>query len=229
MNPKSAILGTLGRIGQCRYCEKEFLIGNAQFGYRRSYCSAKCIKDRWRKDNLDAHNLTNKIWADKNKDYFDKYRKEKINKYKDKSLIPWSMQAKSNIAKGKILENWIVERLKLSGLDTRAARTPGSGNGKMKGDIWNDLNLCIEAKNQKNFSREWAKQAKRESLGSQVPIVVWHPPQTPMEDSVAIIDWGYLEELLLRAKEPKIKEMDRQMMWDLNGLKSAINKVLKNF
>jgi len=132
------------------------------------------------------------------------------------------MNPKSNIAKGKILENWIVDRLRLSGLDTRAYRQKGSGSGLNKGDVWNDLNLCIEAKNQKNFSQEWAKQAKRESMGTQTPVVVWHPPQVPLEDSVVIIQWCYFEELLLKSKDPELKQPDRAVAWKV---KSAINSL----
>ncbi len=85
------------------------------------------------------------------------------------------MKVKSAIAKGKELEKWVIERLKLSGLDRRSHRNPGSGSGLAKGDVDNDLNLCIECKNQKNFSKEWYKQAERESMGTQEPVVVWHP------------------------------------------------------
>ena len=50
---------------------------------------------------------------------------------------------KSNIQKGKQLENFIVDRLRITGLDTRAYRQKGSGNGLNKGDIWNDLNISF--------------------------------------------------------------------------------------
>ena len=62
------------------------------------------------------------------------------------------MKTQSAIQKGKQLEEFIVDELRLSGLDRRAYRQKGSGNGLNKGDVWKDLNLCIEAKNQKNFS-----------------------------------------------------------------------------
>lgn len=132
------------------------------------------------------------------------------------------MNPKSNIAKGKILENWIVDRLHISGLDIRAYRQKGSGNGLNKGDVWNDLNLCIEAKNCKNFSQDWFKQVKRESLGVQIPVVVWHKNQVPLEDSVVIISWNYFEELLLKSKEPELKQPDREVAWKV---KSAINSL----
>lgn len=132
------------------------------------------------------------------------------------------MKTKSAIQKGKELENWIVDRLRISGLDTRAYRQKGSGNGLNKGDVWNDLNLCIEAKNCKNFSREWFKQVKRESMGTQVPVVVWHTNQVPLDDSIVIIGWAYFEELLLKSKTPELINPDRQVAWKV---KSAINSL----
>lgn len=140
------------------------------------------------------------------------------------------MKIQSAIAKGKQLENWIVERLRSSGLDTRAMRNPGSGNGKNKGDIWNDLNLSIEAKNTQNFSmNSFVEQAEKQSLGTQEPIVVWHPPHKPLEDSVVIIKWHYFEELLLKIKNstPAYKNPDRQADYALRNLSQAIKKVQK--
>lgn len=134
------------------------------------------------------------------------------------------------LAKGKLLENWIVERLRLSELDVRAMRNPGSGNGKNKGDIWNDLNICFEAKNtaKPNFN-EALKQANREALGTQIPVVVWHMPNTPMDDSKVVIDWHYFETLLLKVKNstPAYQNPDRSANWALENLKNAIKKVQK--
>ena len=140
------------------------------------------------------------------------------------------MNPKSAIQKGKLLENWIVERLHLSELDIRAARNPGSGNGKNKGDICNDLNICFEAKNtaRPNFN-EALKQANREALGTQIPVVVWHMPNTPLEDSKVVIDWHYFETLLLKIKNstPAYQNPDRTAGWALRNLQAAIKKVEK--
>ena len=126
------------------------------------------------------------------------------------------MKIKSIHQKGKDLENWIVERLRLSGLDKRAYRQKGSGSGLNKGDVWNALNICIEAKNQKNFHPAWFNQAERESMGTQEPIVVWHPPQKPLEDSKVFMKWDYFERLLLKGREPaNIKEPSKELKWRL--------------
>ena len=137
------------------------------------------------------------------------------------------MKPQSAKAKGKILEDWIAERLRLSGLDKRAYRQKGSGSGNFKGDVWNDLNLCIEAKNQTNFKPAWFKQAERESLGVQEPIVVWHPPNKPLEDSKVYMNWDYFENLLKKSKEPVLNQPTRDFKWKLTSLKSAIQRVLK--
>jgi hypothetical protein len=137
---------------------------------------------------------------------------------------------RSAIAKGKELENWIVERLRLSGLDTRAYRQKGSGNGLNKGDIWNDLNICFEAKNTKNLALgATLKQVRREALGTQNPVIVWHPPHTSLEDSVVILDWHYYESLLLKVKNstPAYQNPDRTADWALRNLSNAIKKVQK--
>lgn len=137
------------------------------------------------------------------------------------------MTPQSVIAKGKVLENFIVDRLRVSGLDPRAARNPGSGNGVAKADIWNSLNLAIECKNQKNFSQDWLKQSERQATGGQPWCVIWHRPKTPLEDSVVILPLWHYEELLKRNKEPVMKEMDKTVKWKVESLKRAANELLK--
>lgn len=141
------------------------------------------------------------------------------------------MKPKSAIAKGKILEEFIAEELRKSGLDPRAYRQKGSGNGLNKGDIWNALNLCIEAKNQKNFNRQWAKEVVKDSQGSQIPLIVWHPPNVPLNESSVIIDWEFFKELLLCWKASQGTEMISNPSipaWKLKKLKDDINSVLKD-
>lgn len=134
----------------------------------------------------------------------------------------------SSIEKGKLLENFVVERLRLSGLDRRAYRQKGSGSGLNKGDIWNDLNICFECKNQKNFDRSWFKQAEREALGHQIPVVVWHPNGIPMDKSIVMMDWGFFEELLLKYKEtPSLEKPNREFSYKIKNLKVACQQVLK--
>lgn len=138
------------------------------------------------------------------------------------------MNPKSAIAKGKLLEDFIVDRLRTTGLDIRAYRQRGSGNGKNKGDVWNDLNLCFEAKNTaKPNLNNTLKQVNRESLGTQIPVMVWHMPNTPLEDSKVIIDWHYYEKLLLKTKEPTTTNPDREFKWKVQRLVDSAKAVLK--
>lgn len=117
------------------------------------------------------------------------------------------MNPKSAIAKGKELEDFIVSKLRNSGLDPRAVRNPGSGNGKMKGDINNGLGLTIECKNTKKCpgKAEFA-QLRREAMGYGVEVMVWHPPKFSLEDSVVLLNINDFLEFLKRAKEPKTAE-----------------------
>ncbi len=139
------------------------------------------------------------------------------------------MKIQSAKAKGKLLENWIVERLRISGLDIRAYRQKGSGNGLNKSDIWNDLNLAIECKNQKKFSNQWSDQVKKDSLGVQIPVIVWHPPQRPLEDSTVMIGWSFFEELLLKWKAPNLQNPDREFKYKLQRFVNFGKDLLKEF
>lgn len=138
------------------------------------------------------------------------------------------MKPTTAIQKGKKLEEFITDELRSSGLDRRAYRQKGSGSGLAKGDVDNALNLCIECKNQKNFSPQWYKQAEKESMGTQEPIVLWHPPQVPLEASMVFISWDYFKKLLLKSKEPaNIKEPSRELKWRLQRLVESAKSVIK--
>ncbi len=140
------------------------------------------------------------------------------------------MDPKSAIAKGKELEKWIIGRLKLFGLDKRAHRNPGSGSGLARGDINNALNIHFECKNQKQFGgKKWFNQMKKDNVSCFPEVLVWHLPNTPFEETKAIIDFLWLEELLLKAKNPpKLSELDKTGKWHLINLKNAIQQVIKD-
>ena len=102
------------------------------------------------------------------------------------------MLPKSAKAKGKLLEKWVSEQLRYSGIDKQARPEIGSGSGKFKGDISTKLPLTIECKNTKNFqSKKFIAQAEKASMGYQESIVVWHPPQTKMDSSKVMISWQF--------------------------------------
>lgn len=94
MKPQSAkqkgrVLGTLGKIKKCLNCNKEFIYGNAQFGFRRKYCSKKCIINYWRKKHYKQHKEGTKKWLKDNPDYYKNYNKlnsKKIIKIRNRHL-----------------------------------------------------------------------------------------------------------------------------------------------
>jgi len=137
------------------------------------------------------------------------------------------MKASSAKAKGKLLEDWIVSRFRLTGLDNRAYRQKGSGSGLNKGDVWNDLGLCIEAKNQKKFLSKWVDQVNRETMTFEKPVIVWHPPQRPLEDSWTMIPWYYFEELLLKSKQPVTTNPDSTTAYKIRRLVQSAKDLLK--
>ncbi len=110
------------------------------------------------------------------------------------------MTPKAAIQKGKDLENYLADQLRVLGLDTRAARSHGSGNGnREKADIWTSAmilgqNAGFECKHCSTISLpEWWRQAKKlESLGRE-PILVIKHTNDRYEDTKAVI---YLDTLL---------------------------------
>ncbi len=116
------------------------------------------------------------------------------------------MNPQSAIQKGKELEKYVVDELGAHGLDNRATRQPGSGNGLRKGDVNNDLGWCIECKNTKNFKyKEAAEQVRREGMGFQKEVIIWHPPGRPLGDSIAIINMHDFFDLLKDVKDGRGK------------------------
>lgn len=254
-------VGSYGIVGFCKYCNKPFIVGNAQFGFRRNYCSGKCIKSRWRKDNLEKHNTINTKWRETNPNYFkdywlkneDKLREFKRNYYikNRKKLLKESSERKSKkrqlriangeveldkhmlgktaVQKGKLLENFIVEKLRESKVDIHARRTKGSGGYLERGDIWNDLGLNIECKNQKTFqfNKFWSQTLKDSEMTHTIPVLIWHPPNVPLEKSSVTITLDYFLELILKNQEPKIKQMDRELRWKLQKLIDVTKSVIK--
>lgn len=90
---------------------------------------------------------------------------------------------------GNELEEFVSNLIKE--MDSSARPQPGSGNGLRKGDISNNLGFCIECKNSINFQwKDAVRQVKRESMGYQKEVIVWHPTQegAPLDDSLVIVN-----------------------------------------
>ena len=120
------------------------------------------------------------------------------------------MKPRSAIAKGKLLEQYVVDQIRVKGLDPRAYRSFGSGSGTgEKSDIWTSMtilgqNAGIECKNQKTLSiQEWWRQTKKlESLGRE-PVLVFKIDHEPLGDTKCVI---YLDTLLelIKASYPQL-------------------------
>ncbi|MEK6878944.1 MAG: hypothetical protein AABY22_05015 [Nanoarchaeota archaeon] len=90
--------------------------------------------------------------------------------------------------KGKALEDFVAQRLIDLGIDPNAYRQHGSGNGKKKGDVQNNSGWTFECKNSKNFNwRKTTDQVQREAMGYNKEVIIWHPPQKALGESIAVI------------------------------------------
>ena len=143
------------------------------------------------------------------------------------------MKRASAKIKGWRLEHWICQQIENYGFG-KATRTPGSGSGLIKSDIFSSLDWSIEAKNHQKVSMlKWIDQAKREAEEGQADkdkwILVFDDPRVKPEftNVYAVLDFGKLLELLKKNKEPIIKSDDRDLKYSVYRLKEACNSVLK--
>lgn len=114
---------------------------------------------------------------------------------------------KTSVQKGKLLEDYVAEQIRDKGLDPKAYRAHGSGNGNTeKGDIWTSLmvlgqNIGIEVKNHKVFHiPEWWRQTRKLEKLSREPVLVFKEHLAPMGDTVCLI---YLDTFLELLKNQK--------------------------
>ena len=134
--------------------------------------------------------------------------------------------------KGKELENFVANLLVNYGIDKTAVRQQGSGSGLRKGDVLNNIGICIECKNTKTFNwKEAAQQVKREAMGTQVEVIVWHPPQKPLDESIVILNVHDFMEYLKKAKEPTTKANlteSRELRYKTQSAITALKALLKD-
>jgi len=117
------------------------------------------------------------------------------------------MKPKSSIAKGKLLEEYVASQIREKGIDLKAYRSFGSGNGNLeKGDIWTSMmilgqNAGIECKNHETLHiPEWWKQTKKlESLGRE-PVLVFKQFGEPLGETKCVIYFDTLLELIKNQK-----------------------------
>jgi len=144
------------------------------------------------------------------------------------------MKPRSSQQKGKRFEEFLCKEIEAEGLG-KSMRTPGSGSGnRFKGDIYSSIPFMIEAKNQKTIKiKEWIDQAREQARAGNYNANKWalifrdpRTPETKPDIYVTIDLWEFLT-LLKKAKEPKIKEMDREMTWKIKSLVEAAKRVIK--
>lgn len=114
---------------------------------------------------------------------------------------------KGRIQKGKDLENYVVERLKFHGLDLKARRSYGSGNGNgCKADIDTIATILgqaigIECKHMDklNVPDAWRQTIKLQGLGYE-PVLVIKQTADRYENTKAVIYLDTLFELIKNNK-----------------------------
>lgn len=114
---------------------------------------------------------------------------------------------KARIQKGKDLENYVAEQLVVKGIDPRAKRSFGSGNGiSEKSDIYTSAmilgqNIGFECKHADTIHfLEWWKQTKLLEKLSREPVLVIKQTGDKYGDTKAVV---YLDTLLELIKNQK--------------------------
>ena len=111
-----------------------------------------------------------------------------------------SITPKQAIQKGKDLENYVADQIAAKGIDLRAARSHGSGNGnREKSDIWTNMQVLdrqagIECKHATSYDVPgwWRQTKKLETLGYE-PILVIKQTHETYDGTKAVI---YLDTFL---------------------------------
>ena len=142
------------------------------------------------------------------------------------------MKATSAQKKGKRLENYTIQQIEEMGLGS-GVRTPGSGSGKKKGDVFWPGDFMIECKNeaQTNFLTN-VDQAKRQAeIGNHYKdkwALITRDPRYPEFQRVYVtIDLHEWLELLKKNREPITKEPDKEAKWKIQRLVQDAKEVIK--
>ena len=131
--------------------------------------------------------------------------------------------------KGNRGENNFFKWLRNHNGDKSAMRNPSSGAGYYKSDVINSIGYNFEVKTVKKLGLQQAwKQSERDAEKSQaIPSVVIHFDGMPEDMWLIVIDNYTWADMFKKAQEPKSKEPDRQMRYDLQALKNAATRVMK--
>jgi hypothetical protein len=110
------------------------------------------------------------------------------------------MRPKSAQQKGKRLEKYVSQLIEEIGLGS-ATRTPGSGSGYKKGDVFANIPFILECKNEKQWHWENIDQAQREAqegnyFKDKWALIVRDPRYPEFKKVYAVIDLRQFLELL---------------------------------
>lgn len=142
------------------------------------------------------------------------------------------MKPRSAIAKGKRLEKFIAEEIEEMGLG-KATRTPGSGSGRIKSDIFANIPFSIEAKHHAKISiLDWIDQAKKDAERGNYHTEKWAVVfndfrKGEFQDLYVTIDFWEFLKLLKKDSEPMIKKSDRELKFEIQRLVDIARRVIK--
>lgn len=148
------------------------------------------------------------------------------------------MNPKSPIAKGKLLEDYVCSQIREKGLDPKAYRSHGSGNGNNeKSDIWTSLmclgqNIGFECKNQSTLCiPEWWRQTKKLESLSREPVLVFKQFGEPMGETKVVIYLDTFLELLKgdRVEITGIENEDPKKRYAIKRMIDDAKTVIKYF
>jgi len=114
------------------------------------------------------------------------------------------MKPQSAHNKGRRLEQWTADQFEKAGLG-KTIRTPASGNGLTKGDLFTSTDFTIECKNEKQWHWENIDQAVAEAEKGNLYknkwcLVVRDPRYPEFERVYAVIELNEFLELLKKIK-----------------------------
>jgi Holliday junction resolvase len=130
--------------------------------------------------------------------------------------------------KGNRGENEFSKWLESNGI--KAHRNPMSGGSIWKGDIANNIDYTFEVKTVKriNVQEAWSQVKRDSSMAQNTPALAIHFDGMQENKWLMVMD---CDDWLQAVKEKKVEVQettdDRSLKWAMEGLKIAVNKVLK--
>ena len=130
--------------------------------------------------------------------------------------------------KGNKNENDFANWLQENGI--KAYRNSASGATTAKGDINNSLDMTMECKHVKriNLQEAWRQVSRDAGMASNTPVLAIRFDGMPEKKWLMVMDnTDWLESLKSKKVEVGETTDDKSLRWAVEGLKIAINKVLK--